>query len=167
MDSSACQPRVIRHPFTPRLNRILVADIAAEVRQVPLSTLEPKWTESGTAPPKVTLPSGDSTPRLSGVQRPLSHGFLSNLRDFLAERPVKVPKNGKGGVFTSEGFGSGLAENLKEWFKPTPRAVRGAAASRMVVDWQPFYKVFFQNIRDLISPPKLPSDLIFPFPQIK
>jgi TonB family protein len=26
----------------------------------------------------------------------------------------------------------------------------------MTVDWQPFYKVFFQNIRDLISPPKLP-----------
>src|SRR5882762_9989485 len=26
----------------------------------------------------------------------------------------------------------------------------------MTVDWEPFCKVFFQNIRDLISPPKLP-----------
>jgi len=123
---------------------------------VSLSTLLPKWSDPGTPPPKVTLPSGDSAPRLTGAQPPLSRGFFSNLRDFLAERPVKIPKNGKGGPFTSEGFGSGVTENLKEWFKPTPREIRGAAASRMTVEWQPFYKVFFQNIRDLISPPKLP-----------
>src|SRR6195256_4135252 len=116
----------------------------------------PKWSDPSTPPPKVTLPSGDSAPRFTGAQRPLSHGFFSNLRDFLAERPVKIPKNGKGDVFTPEGFGSSLTENLKEWFKPAPRAIRGAAASRMTVDWEPFYKVFFQNIRDLISPPKLP-----------
>ena len=121
-----------------------------------MSTLLPKWSDPGTPPPKVTLPSGDSAPRLTGAQPPLSRGFFSNLRDFLAERPVKVPKNGKGGPFTSEGFGSSVTENLKEWFKPTPREIRGAAASRMTVEWQPFYKVFFQNIRDLISPPKLP-----------
>jgi periplasmic protein TonB len=121
-----------------------------------LSTLVPKWSDPGTPPPKVTLPSGDSAPRLVGVQKPLSRGFFSNLRDFLAERPVKLPKNGKGAVFTPESFGSGVTENLKEWFKPTPPPIRGAAASRMTVDWQPFYKVFFQNIRDLVSPPKLP-----------
>jgi protein TonB len=116
----------------------------------------PKWSDPGTPPPKVTLPAGKSAPRLVGSQKPLSRGFLSNLKDFLAERPVKIPQNGKGAVFTTEGFGSGLTENLKEWFKPAPRAIRGAVASRMTVDWQPFYKVFFQNIRDLISPPKLP-----------
>src|ERR1019366_4674647 len=44
----------------------------------------------------------------------------------------------------------------KEWFKPAPRAIRGAAASRMTVDWQPAHKVLWQNIRDIISPPKLP-----------
>jgi protein TonB len=121
-----------------------------------LSTLVPKWSGSGTPPPKVTLPAGGSVPRLGGSQRPLSRGFFSNLKDFLAERPVKIPQNGKGAVFTPEGFGSGLTENLKEWFRPAPRTIRGAAASRMTVDWQPFYKVFFQNIRDLISPPKLP-----------
>jgi protein TonB len=123
---------------------------------VQLSTLMPKWSDPGTPPPKVTLPSGSSAPRFSGSQRPLSRGFFSNLRDFLAERPVKIPKNGKGDVFTLEGFGGGITENFKEWFKPAPRAIRGAPVSRMTVDWQPFYKVFFQNIRDLISPPKLP-----------
>ncbi len=121
-----------------------------------LSTLVPKWSDPNTPPPKVTLPSGASAPRLGGAQKPLSPGFFSNLRDFLAERPVKIPKNGKGAIFTPEGFGSSLTENLKEWFKPAPREIRGAAASRMTVEWQPFYKVFFQNIRDLISPPKLP-----------
>ncbi len=116
----------------------------------------PKWSDPGTPPPKVTLPSGSSAPRFGASQRPLSHGFFSNLRDFLAERPVKIPKNGRGAVFTQEGFGGGITENFKEWFRPAPRAIRGAAVSRMTVDWQPFYKVFFQNIRDLISPPKLP-----------
>jgi protein TonB len=121
-----------------------------------LSTLVPKWSDPATPPPKVTLPRGESAPRLGAPQVPLSRGFLSNLRDFLAERPVKIPKNGRGAVFTPESFGSGLTENLKEFFKPTPRGIQGAASSRMTVDWQPFYKVFFQNIRDLISPPKLP-----------
>ena len=63
-----------------------------------------------------------------------------------------MPKNGEGAVFTPSGFATGVADNFKEWFKPTPKAV----SSRMTVEWQPFYKVFAQNIRDLISPPKLP-----------
>ena len=102
-------------------------------------------------PPKVTLPGGTAAPRLGGTQKPLSRGFLSNLKDFLTERPVKIAKNG-GRCFHRDGFGGGLAENFKEWFKPTPKAV----SSRMTVDWQPPYKVLWQNIRDLISPPKLP-----------
>jgi protein TonB len=100
----------------------------------------------------VTLPAGDSAPRLTGRQQPLSRGFVSNLKDFLTERPIKLPKDGKAAVFTPESFGGGLTENLKEWFKPTPKAV----ASRMTVEWQPPHKVLWQNLRDLVSPPKLP-----------
>ena len=117
-----------------------------------MSTLAPKWSDPSTPAPKVTLPAGGSAPRLGGSQKPLSRGFISNLKDFLAERPIKVPNNGKGAVFTPEGFGAGLGDNFKEWFKPTPKAV----SSRMTVDWQPTSKVLWQNIRDLISPPKLP-----------
>ena len=52
----------------------------------------------------------------------------------------------------SMNMAAAIAENFKEWFKPTPKAV----SSRMTVDWQPPYKVLWQNLRDLISPPKLP-----------
>ena len=139
------------HPFVPLWNRNR-SENCGTMRQEALSTIAPKWTGTGAPIPKVTLPAGSSAPRLEGPQKPLSEGFLSNLKDFLAERPVKVPKNAKGAVFTPEGFGTGLSENFKEWFKPTPKAV----SSRMTVDWQPTSKVLWQNIRDLIAPPKLP-----------
>ena len=117
-----------------------------------MSTIAPKWSDPSTPPPKVILPEGTTAPRLGGSQKPLSRGFISNLRDFLMERPVKIPKGARGEVFTVEEYGGGVAENFKEWFKPTPKAV----SSRMTVAWNPGYAVFWQNIRDLISPPKLP-----------
>jgi TonB family protein len=117
-----------------------------------VSTIAPKWSDPGTPAPKVVLPEGTSAPRLGGAQKPLSRGFISNLKDFLTERPIKIDKNAKGVVFTPPAYGGGVAENFKEWFKPTPKAV----SSRMTVDWQPSYKVLWQNLRDLVSPPKLP-----------
>ena len=114
----------------------------------------PKWSDPGTAPPKVALAEGKSAPRLGGIQKPISPGFLSNLKDFLTERPVKMPKNGKA-VFTMGSFGSGFGENLKEWFRAAPR-VSGPTDSRFAIEWQPWYRVFWKNVRDLISPPKLP-----------
>ena len=117
-----------------------------------MSTIAPKWSDPETPAPKVILPEGKTAPRLGGSQKPLSRGFVSNLKDFLTERPVKIAKGAKGEVFTVPEYGDGLAENLKEWFKPTPKAV----SSRMTVDWQPPYKVLWQNLCDLISPPKLP-----------
>ena len=112
-----------------------------------MSTIAPKWSNPGTPPPKVILPEGKTAPRLGGSQKPLSRGFVSNLKDFLTERPIKINKNVRGDVFTVEEYGGGLTENFKEWFKPTPKAV----SSRMTVDWQPAYKVMWQNVRDLIS----------------
>jgi protein TonB len=77
---------------------------------------------------------------------------MSNLRDFLTERPIKIDKNAPGQVFTVPEYGDSLSENFREWFKPTPKAV----SSRMSVSWQQPGAVFWQNLRDLISPPKLP-----------
>jgi TonB family protein len=68
------------------------------------------------------------------------------------ERPIKIDKNARGEVFTVAEYGDNVVDNFKEWFKPTPKAV----SSRMSVTWQEPYIVFWQNLRDLISPPKLP-----------
>lgn len=76
-------------------------------------------------------------------------GFSSNLRDFLSERTPR----GKKTVLTSAQFGSGIAENLKEFFKPAPR---GRVNSDLLVDWNVGFSGFWQNLRDMISPPKLP-----------
>ncbi len=138
---------------TPRWASIRAA---AESKQreakVFVSTIAPKWSQPDTPIAKVILPGGTNAPRLGGAQKPLSRGFLSNLKDFLTERPIKLSKDARGQVFTVEEYGGGFTENIKEWFKPTPKAV----SSRMILEQQPGYKIMLQNLRDLISPPKLP-----------
>jgi len=58
---------------------------------------------------------------------------------------------------TSEGFGSSVTENLKNGLsRLRAKEIREQPLAHERFEWQPFYKVFFQNIRDLISPPKLP-----------
>jgi periplasmic protein TonB len=120
-----------------------------------LSHINPNWSAPVTPPPKVTLPSGESSPRLTGVTKPISQGFISNLKDFLTEKPIKVAKDAKGSL-GEDHFGDSFTDNLKDWFKPGPRIPRNAPASRMEVAWQSPYAILVQNIRDLISPPKLP-----------
>jgi periplasmic protein TonB len=76
--------------------------------------------------------------------------FISNFRDFLLERPVKW--RGKPPAFAPAEFGSGLGENLKEFFKPSPR---GQIRSGLLINWTGGASLW-QNVRDLIRPPKLP-----------
>ena len=80
--------------------------------------------------------------------------FVSNLRQFLTERQVRI--RGGGTPFLADsGFGAGLRENLSSFFQPTPRMAAGAAGSDLLVDWNQGFGSIWQNIRDLISPPKL------------
>jgi len=67
-----------------------------------------------------------------------------------------MPRGSVEGAFRPESFGGGFSENLKEWFRPLPRFARGGARSRMEVEWKPWYRVFWENLRDAIAPPKLP-----------
>lgn len=76
--------------------------------------------------------------------------FISNLRDFLAERPVKW--RGAPPVFAQTKFGGSLGENFSEFFKPSPR---GQVRSGLLINWQGGTSLW-QNIKDLIRPPKLP-----------
>ncbi|HXZ11423.1 MAG TPA: energy transducer TonB [Candidatus Sulfotelmatobacter sp.] len=78
--------------------------------------------------------------------------FLSNVRDFLAERPAKL-RAGQATAFDVPKFGAGLGENLKEWFRSGPR---GRVRSDLLVNWNAGFGNLWQNLRDAIFPPKLP-----------
>jgi periplasmic protein TonB len=87
---------------------------------------------------------------------PWATGFFRRLHDFLTENPVKVaPPTGPGALEPFK-FESSFRENLREFFKPTPRSLQGPVHSPLLVEWKPGSSVFLQNLRDLISPPKLP-----------
>jgi periplasmic protein TonB len=89
----------------------------------------------------------------SPVQESRLKVLFSNLRDFLVERPVKVRGDGQNQVFSSAGFGTGVRENLSEFFKPTPR---GPANSGLMTNWNAGFTSVWQNLKDLINPPKRP-----------
>jgi TonB family protein len=78
--------------------------------------------------------------------------LFSNLRDFLVERPVKL-RPGQQTAFRMPGFGESLGDNLKEFFRPAPR---GPVNSDLLVNWNKGVGGFWRNLRDTISPPKLP-----------
>jgi periplasmic protein TonB len=109
----------------------------------------------GAETPQVNLAPGSSAPRFAPSRRLQSPGFWTNLKDFLTERSIRVPRNARQQVFRTDGVDSSFSESLRAFFRSTPR-IKGAAASGMVVDLEPTYRVFWRNLRDLISPPKLP-----------
>jgi TonB family protein len=103
----------------------------------------------------VNLAPGSSAPRFAPTRRLQSPGFWTNLKDFLTERSIRIPRNAHQEVFYTEGVDTSFSESLKSFFRSTPR-IKGPAVSGMVVDLEPTYRVFWRNLRDLISPPKLP-----------
>src|ERR1700737_278023 len=66
-----------------------------------------------------------------------SSSFFSNLKEFLTERPAKVRRSAGPTAFENPGFGTGAFENLKECFRPVPRAARRSGRSGMLVEWKP------------------------------
>jgi TonB family protein len=111
---------------------------------------------TGIGPKGKNVPTGERMPHFGADNRPLSEGFVANVKEFLTERPVKVVHGSEPTVFTPEGFGTGFVANLKEYFAGGPKIARGAAPSRLAIDWQAGHRTFWQNLRDAISPPKLP-----------
>ena len=85
----------------------------------------------------------------------MAPSFWDNLKDFLTERSVKLPRNAQQQVFRRDGLDSSFADSVKEFFKPAPRE-ESAPMPAMMVDFQPAYVTLWRNLRDLISPPKLP-----------
>ena len=104
--------------------------------------------------PHLNLGRG-STPNFAPSRRLQSPGFWTNLKDFLTERSIRVPHNARQEVFYTAGLDTGFFGNFKSLFRPSPR-MKGRAVSGMIVELEPTYRVFWRNLRDLISPPKLP-----------
>lgn len=86
----------------------------------------------------------------------MSQGLWGNLRDFLSEPSVKVPRTTAGSPFTPTEYRPGLFENLKEILSPSPRVAVAAGVAPLDEKWKPEFPSFWQNVRDIISPPKLP-----------
>ncbi|PYU20943.1 MAG: energy transducer TonB [Acidobacteria bacterium] len=105
--------------------------------------------------PHVNLPPGSSTPSFAPGRGLQSPSFWTNLKDFLTERSIRVPRNARQQVFYTAGVDTSFSESLRSFFRRAPR-IKGPAASGMVVDLEPTYRVFWRNLRDLIAPPKLP-----------
>ncbi|MGA2719863.1 MAG: energy transducer TonB, partial [Candidatus Acidiferrales bacterium] len=55
-------------------------------------------------------------------------------------------------VFSMTGFGDDIGDNFKEFFRPS---ARGPVDSTLLVNWDQSASLW-QNLRDMISPPKLP-----------
>jgi periplasmic protein TonB len=124
--------------------------------------LTPKPDPNAPKSASVNLPAGEFTPGLEYKKHTMDQSFFENLKDFFTERPVKVGKGSKDDAFAPVEFENGFADNFKEWFRSGPKAaagamgsLRGANAPGIKIDYQPFYKTFLQNLKDLIAPPKL------------
>lgn len=129
-------------------------EAAITVKPVLTLSLNPKI--SGPNSPRRILAPGTHLPRFVIEQRPWAQSFLSSLKEFLTERPVKLPRTATRGAFPEDTFGASFIENLKEWLRPLPPYARRATHSRMEVEWTPWYRAFWENLRDAIAPPKLP-----------
>ena len=104
--------------------------------------------------PKAAVSAG-SAPRLGPPPHLVSDSFWTNLKDFLTERAIKIPRNAPQNVFRADGLDDSFSESVKAFFRPGPH-IKNGASSAMAVEWQPEYRVFWHNLRDLIAPPKLP-----------
>jgi protein TonB len=86
---------------------------------------------------------GAMFPRFEAEKSRRGKLFWSNLHDFLYERPVKGISDNA--YLKPVEFGAGFRDNLKEWFQP---GLRGAANSTMLVEGQPWYRAFVENLRE-------------------
>lgn len=82
--------------------------------------------------------------------------FLSNVKEFLTERPRQVPRGTGRSVFQPVRFGSSMSDNFKELLRPLPASARRPSDSELLVTSQGWFASFWGNIRDTIAPRKLP-----------
>lgn len=82
--------------------------------------------------------------------------FLSNIKEFLTERPLKVPRGAGPSAFQPARFGSSMSDNFKELLRRLPASARRPSDSELLVTSQGWFASFWENIRDTVAPRKLP-----------
>jgi TonB family protein len=106
-------------------------------------------TGPASAPPRAVR-----MPKFTVEGQVMPGNFFTRLRDFLTERPVKLPKNTRGGAFSTLSFGGSFLENLKDFFGTS--APRGKVDSRILYEEKSMLAGLWENIQYIINPPKLP-----------
>jgi protein TonB len=121
-----------------------------------INLLPPELTKakvSGAGPaPAVSVPSS-AVPKFAKPDILIPDNFWSNLKQFLFERPVKVRERSDA-PFTKTSFGTGLGDNLKDFFSSSP-AAKGPVNSKLAVAWGSNFGGFGTRIKEFFSPPKL------------
>ena len=82
--------------------------------------------------PAIPVPYS-AVPKFAKPDILIPDNFWSNLKQFLTERPVKVRER-KDAPFTQTSFGTGVGDNLKDFFSSRP-APKGPVNSKLAVAW--------------------------------
>jgi protein TonB len=103
--------------------------------------------------PNVVVPAS-ALPDFGTPKRVVSDGFISNLKQFFTERPVKLSGEVNSTLMPTK-YGGGFAENLKEFFNSRP-VPKGPVNSRLAVSWGTNFGGFGYRLKEFFSPTKLP-----------
>jgi len=120
-----------------------------------INLLPPEITKSkvSAAGPEPAVPvPASAVPKFAAPDILIPDNFWSNLKQFLTERPVQVRER-KDAPFTQTSFGTGVGDNLKDFFNSGP-APKGPVNSRLAVAWGSNFGGFSSRIREFFSPPK-------------
>ena len=105
-----------------------------------------------TTPPAETTASSPPLLRITSLavsREPWYKLFVSNLKEFLTERPAKV-RPGEDAPFVVEKFGSNLGGNLREFVHPLPRSARRVRSSMLLAQSSSFGS-FWENFKSAFA----------------
>lgn len=107
---------------------------------------------SGKGPEAPVAVPASAVPKFAKAKILIPDNFWSNLKQFLFERPVKVRERSDA-PFTKTSFGTGMGDNLKDFFSSRP-VPRGPVNSKLAVSWGSNFGGFGTRIKEFFSPPK-------------
>jgi len=120
------------------------------INLLPPDLTKPRVSRTGSEP-VVSVPA-KSVPKFTKPDILIPDNFWSNFKQFLFERPIKVRERADA-PFTKTSFGTGIGENLKDFFS-SPPATRGPVNSKLAVSWGANFGDFGTRLKEFFSPPK-------------